>query len=79
MLAQDFSTYFPLQRATRDIVNIQQIQAETSAIVPLATAMIASYNAALSAGHGAEPKSAMLKPYEAALNIQYKSTKRNSP
>tara|TARA_B100000780_G_scaffold72594_1_gene48636 strand:+ start:944 stop:1087 length:144 start_codon:yes stop_codon:yes gene_type:complete len=47
--------------------------------VPLATAMIASYNAALSAGHGAEPKSAMLKPYEAALNIQYKSTKRNSP
>ena len=79
MLARDFSAYFPLQKATKDIVNIQQMQAETDAIVPLATAMIASYNAALSASHGAEPKTAMLKPYEAALNIQYKSTKRDSP
>ena len=79
MLARDFSGDFPMQKANKDIVNIRQMQAETGAILPLVTAMIASYNAALSAGHGAEPKSAMLKPYEAALNIQFKSTKRDTP
>lgn len=79
MLARDFSGDFPMQKATKDIVNIQQMQAETSAIMPLVTAMIESYDAALNAGHGAEPKSAMLKPYETALNIQFKSTKRDTP
>ena len=76
MLARQFSNDFPLQQAVKDIKNIQQLQADTGAHLPLVTAMIESYEAALAAGYGAEPKSAMLKIYEAVLDVQFAESQK---
>jgi 3-hydroxyisobutyrate dehydrogenase-like beta-hydroxyacid dehydrogenase len=45
----------------------------------LAQLVTSGSSSSFASGHGAEQKSAMLKTYEAALNIQFKSTKRDTP
>lgn len=71
MMARRFDTDFSLQDAYKDIVNVQRMGIETGASLPVVNAMIASYQAAIAAGFGEEPKSAMLKVYENALGVQF--------
>ncbi len=75
MLARRFDTDFTLQDAYKDIVNVQNMADETGADLPVVKAMIGSYEAAIEAGFGAEPKSAMLKVYEKAIGVEYKANK----
>ena len=51
---------------------MQKMGIETRASLPVVNAMIASYQAAMAAGHGELPKSAMLKVYEKALGVEFK-------
>ena len=45
---------------------------EISAELPVVKAMTRSYDAAIAAGFGDEPKSAMLKIYEQALGVEFR-------
>jgi 3-hydroxyisobutyrate dehydrogenase-like beta-hydroxyacid dehydrogenase len=72
MLDGRFDTDFAMQDAYKDIVNVQRMGAETGASLPVVDAMITSYRAAMDAGFGAEPKSAMLKVYENALGVRFR-------
>lgn len=71
MLERRFDTDFSLQAAYKDILNVQRMGTETRASLPVVNAMIATYQAAIAAGFGDEPKSAMLKVYEQRLGVQF--------
>ncbi len=75
MIERRFDTDFTLQDAYKDIVNVQNMAAETGAELPVVKAMVGSYDAAIEAGFGAEPKSAMLKVYEKAIGVEYRKSK----
>ncbi|MGH1479513.1 MAG: NAD(P)-dependent oxidoreductase [Geminicoccales bacterium] len=75
MLEGRFDTDFSMQSAYKDIVNVQRMAIETRASLPVVNAMISSYQAAIAAGLGDEPKSAMLKVYEDALGVQFRDRK----
>ncbi len=72
MLERRFDSDVALEDAYKDIVNVQHMAIETEAMIPVISAMIASYQAAIAAGHGREPKSAMLKVYENALGVEFR-------
>lgn len=74
MLERQFHSDFSLQNAYKDIVNVQRMAVETRAMTPLVNAMTASYQSAIAAGYGDEPKSAMLKIYERALDVEFRQT-----
>lgn len=76
MLEGRFDTDFALQAAYKDIVNVQRMAAETNARLPVVDAMVGSYQAAIDAGFGDEPKSAMLKVYEQALGVEFRKGKK---
>ncbi|WNJ99795.1 NAD(P)-dependent oxidoreductase [Thalassospiraceae bacterium LMO-JJ14] len=72
MLEGKFDSDFSLNAAYKDIVNVERMAADTGAQLPVVKAMIGSYKAAIAAGYGDEPKSAMLKVYEEALGVSYR-------
>ena len=72
MLEAKFDTDFMLKAAYKDIVNVERMAAETGARLPVVNAMVGSYKAAIEAGYGDEPKSAMLKVYEDALGVKFR-------
>lgn len=76
MLKGSFDTDFSMQGAYKDIVNVQRMAIETRASLPVVNAMISSYQAAIAAGFGDEPKSAMLKVYEDALGVEFRDKRR---
>jgi len=78
MLERRFDTDFAMNDAYKDIVNIQNMGIETRASLPVVNAMISTYQAAISAGYGDEPKSAMLKVYEKALGVTFAKTENQS-
>lgn len=71
MLERRFDTDFSMNDAYKDIINVQNMGIETRASLPVVNAMISTYQAAVSAGFGDEPKSAMLKVYERALGVTF--------
>lgn len=71
MLERRFDTDFTLSDAYKDIVNVQRMGVEHRASLPVVNAMISTYQAAIAAGYGDEPKSAMLKVYENALGVKF--------
>ncbi len=73
MLEAKFDTDFTLSAAYKDIVNVERMAEETGAALPVVEAMVGSYKAAIEAGYGDEPKSAMLKVYEEALGVEFRS------
>ena len=73
ILDRRFDTDFAMQSAYKDIVNVNRLAQETGANVPLVRAMTEAYEAALRAGLGAEPKSAMIKLSEDALGVEFKA------
>ncbi len=72
MIERKFDFDFTMNGAYKDIVNVQKMGIETRASLPVVNAMIGSYQAAIAAGHGDLPKSAMLKLYENALGVEFK-------
>jgi 3-hydroxyisobutyrate dehydrogenase-like beta-hydroxyacid dehydrogenase len=72
MMERKFDFDFTLEGAYKDVVNVQKMGIETKASLPVINAMISSYQAAIAAGYGDEPKSAMLKVYEKALGVEFK-------
>lgn len=78
MLERRFDTDFAMNDAYKDIINVQNMGIETRASLPVVNAMISSYQAAISAGFGDEPKSAMLKVYEKALGVTFAKTENQS-
>ncbi|MBX2884577.1 MAG: NAD(P)-dependent oxidoreductase [Granulosicoccus sp.] len=74
MLDRQFHSDFSLQGAYKDIVNVQRMAVETRAMTPLVNAMTTTYQSAIAAGFGDEPKSAMLKVYEHALGVEFRHT-----
>jgi 3-hydroxyisobutyrate dehydrogenase-like beta-hydroxyacid dehydrogenase len=75
MLEGRFDSDYAMQDAYKDIVNVRQMAAEKNARLPVVEAMVASYEAAMDAGFGAQPKSAMLKVYEEALGVRFRRRK----
>lgn len=72
MLEGRFDSDFSLSAAYKDIVNVERMAADTGASLPVVEAMVGSYKAAIAAGYGDEPKSAMLKVYEQALGVKFR-------
>ncbi|MXZ70359.1 MAG: NAD(P)-dependent oxidoreductase [Acidobacteria bacterium] len=68
ILERRFDGDFSLEAAYKDIVNIQEAAAEVDASLPLVEAMVSAYRTAIEMGLGDEPKSAMVKVYEARMN-----------
>ncbi len=73
ILAGRFDTDFSMGEAHKDIVNIEQVASRLGAELPLVGAMTASYEKAIEAGYGDQPKSAIVKIYEEALGIEVRS------
>ena len=71
MMDRAFGYDFAMEDAYKDIVNVQKMGVEKKAMLPVVNAMIASYQTAISAGYGREPKSAMIKIYEDALGVKF--------
>ena len=71
MLQRQFNNDFAMENAYKDILNIQRIAIETRALTPLVNAMTSSYQTAISAGLGSEPKSAIIKIYEQVLGTEF--------
>lgn len=71
MMERRFDSDFSMRAAYKDIVNVEQMARETGASLPVVNAMIESYRAAMDAGFGDEPKSAILKVYENALGVEF--------
>lgn len=70
ILERKFDDDFPMQSAYKDIQNVREIATRLQAHTPVVDAMTSTYEAALEAGLGAEPKSAMVKVYEKALGVE---------
>ena len=70
ILERRFGGDFSLEAAYKDIVNIQQAAEELDASLPLVEAMVSAYRTAIEMGLGDEPKSAMVKVYEARMSQQ---------
>lgn len=72
MMEGDFSKDYPMQDAYKDIVNVRQMAEEIDAQTPVVDAMVGTYDAAIEAGLGPQPKSAMLQVYEKALGVKFR-------
>jgi len=69
ILDRQFSDDFSLQAAYKDITNVNAAKQSAQANTPLFDAMQDHYKKSLAAGLGAEPKSALIKLYEQALDV----------
>lgn len=72
MLEGSFEGDYSMGGAYKDIVNVRQMALEKNAKLPVVDAMVSAYDAAIDAGYGDEPKSAMLKVYEKALGVHFR-------
>ncbi|MCE2541801.1 MAG: NAD-binding protein, partial [Acidobacteria bacterium] len=73
IMERRFEGDFSLRAAYKDIVNIQEAAAQLDASLPLVEAMVKAYRAAIESGFGDEPKSAMVKVYEARLGQEVRT------
>lgn len=71
MMDRAFHTDFAMEDAYKDIINVQRMRDETGASIPVVDAMVKSYQSAMDAGYGREPKSAMIKVYEEKLGVKF--------
>ncbi len=69
MLNDTFTGDFTMASAIKDLHNMQHMESDTNAVMPLTNAMIQIYKKAIDAGFGDESKSAMLKLYEERLGV----------
>ena len=74
ILEGQFEGDFSLRAAYKDIVNVQEAAAECEAQLPVVTAMVSTYQAAIDMGLGDEPKSSMIKVHEKQLDQKVRLT-----
>ena len=74
ILKGQFEGDFSLQAAYKDIVNIQEAAVECEAQLPMVSAMVSKYQAAIDMGYGDEPKSSMIKVHEKELDQKVRLT-----
>ncbi len=77
ILNGQFDSDFSMNNAYKDIVNVQRMALDTRAQTPVVNAMINSYQAAMAAGLGDQPKSAMIKLHEQALGVEFRHRKED--
>ena len=70
LLDRRFDTDFAMEDTYKDIINVQQIATRLNASTPVVNAMVSTYQNAIAMGFGKEPKSAMVKVYEKALDME---------
>ncbi|MDH3713908.1 MAG: NAD(P)-dependent oxidoreductase [Gammaproteobacteria bacterium] len=70
ILTGQFDNDYSMRDAYKDIVNVEEIAARNDASIPLMEAMHRIYREAMEKGFGQQPKSAMIKLYEAQLALQ---------
>ena len=73
ILERRFEGDFSMRAAWKDIVNIQEAAARLEASLPVVEAMVSTYRAAMEMGLGDQPKSAMVKVYEAQMGQEVRS------
>jgi 3-hydroxyisobutyrate dehydrogenase-like beta-hydroxyacid dehydrogenase len=80
ILAGKFDGDYPMRDAYKDIANVEEIAARNDASMPLMEAMHRIYREAIEMGFGEQPKSAMIKVYEAQLGqrVRRNTGKRSS-
>jgi 3-hydroxyisobutyrate dehydrogenase-like beta-hydroxyacid dehydrogenase len=69
IMQRKFDYDYPMALAFKDIANIKDITQSFNVETPLVNAMTGIYERTLAEGHGAEPKSAMIKIYENELDV----------
>ena len=74
ILKGQFEGDFSLQAAYKDIVNVQEAATEYEAQLPVVSAMVSKYQAAIDMGYGDEPKSSMIKVHEKQLDQKVRLT-----
>ena len=74
ILKGQFEGDFSLRAAYKDIVNVQEAAAECEAQLPVVSAMVSKYQAAIDMGYGDEPKSSMIKVHEKQLDQEVRLT-----
>ena len=70
LLDRRFDSDFAMEDAYKDIINVQQIATCLNASTPVVNTMVSTYQNAIAMGCGKEPKSAMVKVYEKALDME---------
>ena len=70
LLDRRFDTDFAMEDAYKDILNVQQIATRLNASTPVVNSMVSTYQNAIAMGFGREPKSAKVKIYEKALDME---------
>ena len=70
LLDRRFDSNFAMEDAYKDIINVQQIATRLNASTPVVNTMVSTYQNAIALGFGREPKSAMVKVYEKALDME---------
>ena len=73
ILERRFEGDFSMRAAYKDIVNIQEAAERLEVSLPVVEAMVSTYRAAIEMGLGDQPKSAMVKVYEARMDQEVRS------
>lgn len=73
ILAGSFTSSYPLQDAYKDMHHGAQLSAEMGLPLPVLAAATATYQTALLQGHGSQDKGAMIKVFEALLDVQFRT------
>ncbi len=73
ILADDFSSGYPLENAYKDILQGVQLSAAMGLPLPVLAAATTTYQTALLQGHGHLDKGAMIKVFETLLGVLFRS------
>jgi len=72
ILRGHFSDGYPLAAAYKDLVSAAELGAARTVPMPVLAAATATYQMALRAGHGKEDKGAMIRVFEALLDVRFR-------
>lgn len=70
ILEGDFSHGYPLNDAYKDMENICEVSSQGKIPIPLVHAALSTYQSALASGYGEQDKGAMMKVFEALLDVR---------
>ena len=74
ILANRFDSGYPLENAYKDLLQGANLSAQNGIPLPVLAAATVTYQTALRLGHGSSDKGAMIKVYEALLDVQVRAT-----
>lgn len=79
ILQGDFSNGYPMQAAYKDLISGAEIGARHAIPTPVLAAATATYQQALSEGHGSKDKGAMILVFERLLNTTFRADSSGEP